>query len=184
MMKNIKTYLLELIEVVVIALLIVMPIRMYLITPFFVRGQSMEPNFDDGDYLIIDKLSYRISKPQRGDIIVFRPPLDPKSFYIKRVIGLPNETVSVQDGIVTVFNSDNVKGFVLKEKYLDNHPNTPGNVTIKLKQGEYFVLGDNREASYDSREWGSLDLEGVVGKVWVRLAPITRVKAFSVPSYK
>jgi len=151
-MKNIKGYLLELIEVVVIALLIVIPIRMYLITPFFVRGQSMEPNFEEGDYLIIDKLSFRISEPQRGDIIVFRAPLDPTSFYIKRIIGLPNETVEVKDGEIFIFNSDNEKGFKLNERYLENHPNTPGNVKMKLKQNEFFVLGDNREASYDSRE--------------------------------
>jgi signal peptidase I len=109
-MKNIKGYLLELIEVIAIALLIVIPIRMYLITPFFVRGQSMEPNFEDGDYLIIDKLSFRVSEPKRGDIIVFKAPLDPKSFYIKRIIGMPGETVKVTNGEVMVFNSNHTSG--------------------------------------------------------------------------
>jgi signal peptidase I len=151
-MKNIKSYFLELIEVIVIALLIVIPIRMYLVTPFFVRGQSMEPNFQDSDYLIIDKLSFRFSQPERGDIIVFKAPLDPKSFYIKRIIGLPNETIEVKDGKLVVFNTTNENGVELKEVYLNNHPNTPGNIKIKLKTDEFFVLGDNREASYDSRE--------------------------------
>jgi signal peptidase I len=109
-MKNLKSYLLELVEVVAIALLIVIPIRMYLITPFFVRGQSMEPNFEDGDYLIIDKLSFRISEPKRGDIVVFKAPLDPKSFYIKRIIGMPGETVKVSDGKVEVINNDHIDG--------------------------------------------------------------------------
>jgi signal peptidase I len=109
-MKNLKSYLLELIEVVAIALLIVIPIRMYLITPFFVRGQSMEPNFEDGDYLIIDKLSFRISDPKRGDIVVFKAPLDAKSFYIKRIIGMPGETVTVAEGKVKIVNSEHSEG--------------------------------------------------------------------------
>ncbi len=109
-MKNLKSYLLELVEVIAIALLIVIPIRMYLITPFFVRGQSMEPNFEDGDYLIIDKLSFRISEPKRGDIVVFKAPLDEKSFYIKRIIGMPGETVVVSEGKVKVVNDDHLEG--------------------------------------------------------------------------
>ncbi len=182
-MKNIKGYLLELIEVIAIALLIVIPIRMYLITPFFVRGQSMEPNFEDGDYLIIDKLSFRVSEPKRGDIIVFKAPLDPKSFYIKRIIGMPGETVKVSNGEVMVFNSDHTNGWTIKEKYLVGTNNTPGNIQIKLNTGEYFVMGDNREASYDSREWGSLRADKIVGKVWLRLAPVNKAKAFFVPNY-
>jgi len=109
-MKNLKGYILELVEVITIALLIVIPIRMYLITPFFVRGQSMEPNFEDGDYLIIDKLSFRIAQPKRGDIIVFKAPLDAKSFYIKRIIGMPGETVKVTDGQVSIVNNDHPEG--------------------------------------------------------------------------
>jgi signal peptidase I len=151
-MKNVKSYMLELVEVIVVALLIVIPIRMYLVTPFFVRGQSMEPNFQDSDYLIIDKLSFRFSDPKRGDIIVFKAPLDPKSFYIKRIIGLPSETVEVRDGKVFVFDQNGQNPLEIKEEYLNNHPNTPGNIKIKLKTDEFFVLGDNREASYDSRE--------------------------------
>jgi len=109
-MKNLKSYLLELVEVVAIALLIVIPIRMYLITPFFVRGQSMETMFEDGDYLIIDKLSFRITEPKRGDIIVFKAPLDAKSFYIKRIIGMPGETVKVANGEVMITNGEHVEG--------------------------------------------------------------------------
>lgn len=182
-MKNFKGYLFELVEVVAIALLIVIPIRMYLITPFFVRGQSMEPNFEDGDYLIIDKLSFRVSQPKRGDIIVFNAPLDVKSFYIKRIIGMPGETVKVANGEVMVFNDKYITGWKLSEKYLGNHFNTPGNIQIKLNAGEYFVMGDNREASYDSREWGSLRADKIVGKVWLRLAPVNKAKAFFGSQY-
>lgn len=182
-MKNLKSYLLELVEVVAIALLIVIPIRMYLITPFFVRGQSMEPNFEDGDYLIIDKLSFRITEPKRGDIVVFKAPLDAKSFYIKRIVGMPGETVKVANGEVTVTNSEHADGWKLNEKYLENHYNTPGNIQIKLNVGEYFVMGDNREASYDSREWGSLRADKIVGRVWLRLAPVNKAKAFFGAQY-
>lgn len=182
-MKSFKSYLLELIEVVAIALLIVIPIRMYLITPFFVRGQSMEPNFEDGDYLIIDKLSFRVSEPERGDIIVFKAPLDAQSFYIKRIVGMPGETVKVVDGEVVIVNDNYPDGWKLNEKYLEGHYNTPGNIQIKLNNGEYFVMGDNREASYDSREWGSLRGDKIVGKVWLRLAPLNKAKAFFGTQY-
>ncbi len=143
----------------------------------------MQPSFQDGDYLIIDKLSFRISDPERGDIVVFKAPLEQSSFYIKRIVGLPSETVEIKDGGLIVYNSDNTEGWELKESYLENHPNTPGNIKIKLQADEFFVLGDNREASYDSREWGSLKADRIVGKVWLRLAPINKVQAFSLPKY-
>jgi signal peptidase I len=96
---------------------------------------------------------------------------------------MPGETVKVTNGEVMVFNSNHTSGWKLSEKYLDSHTNTPGNIQIKLNVGEYFVMGDNREASYDSREWGSLRADKIVGKVWLRLAPVNKAKAFFVPNY-
>ncbi len=181
-MKNLKSFFIEFGEVVIIALLIVIPIRAYVISPYFVKGQSMEPNFHNGDYLIIDKLSYRIGEPKRGEVIVFKAP-DGASYYIKRIIGLPNETVEIRDGKIIIYNNDYKNGFVLKEPYIPAIDITQGNIKIVLGDGEYFVLGDNRLSSYDSRSWGSLDRSKIVGRVWLRLMPITSVQAFSAPKY-
>ena len=145
-------FLWETIKIVVVSLLIILPIRFFIIQPFFVRGESMHPSFGDKDYLIIDELSYRFDNPQRGEVIVFRFPQDPSQYYIKRIIGMPEETVEVKDGKVFIYNKDNPLGKELRERYLEE--STSGDMKIKLDDNEYFVLGDNRDASSDSRRWG------------------------------
>jgi len=162
----------EVLKIVIISLAIILPIRYFLIQPFFVKGASMEPNFLDGDYLIIDEISYRFENPERGDVIIFRYPLDPSEFFIKRIIGLPGEEVKIQDGEVIIVASG--KEIVLDESvYLDN-VYTPGNLEISLKSNEYFVLGDNRRASSDSRKWGPVPDKYIIGQAWVRAWPIYR----------
>lgn len=177
------SFVLEIIKIVVICLAIIIPVRFFLIQPFFVKGESMEPNFSDQEYLIIDQISYRFDEPTRGDVVVFRYPLDPSQFYIKRVIGLPGERVQVKDGEVTIFNIENPEGTQLDEFYLPPTFDTPGDADYKLGQAEYFVLGDNRNASSDSRVWGALPESYIVGKAWVRVLPVSKAQAFSVPSY-
>src|SRR3989338_2530298 len=107
------------IKIVAISLVIIFPIRYYLLQPFFVKGASMESNFEDGDYIFIDEISYTLGEPRRGDVVVFRYPLDRSQFFIKRVIGLPGETIEIRDNKVYVYNFDNPKGFILQEPYLD-----------------------------------------------------------------
>ena len=136
-------------KIVIISLVIIIPIRYFVVQPFFVRGDSMLPNFNDGEYLIIDEISYRFSDPDRGDVIVFRFPEQPSQFFIKRIIGLPTEKIIIKDGTVTIANSKDPTGFVLSEPYLTEI--TPGSLEIKLDPNEYFVLGDNRDSSSDSR---------------------------------
>ena len=114
-MKSFFIFFWEIAKIVALVLLIVLPIRYFLIQPFFVDGASMEPNFDNGQYLIIDELSYRLRPVERGEVIVFRPPLNPVSFYIKRVIGLPGESIEIADSRVEIFNEDHPLGFVLDE---------------------------------------------------------------------
>jgi len=178
---NIVGFFWETAKIVIISLLIIIPIRYFLVQPFFVRGDSMVPNFNDGEYLIIDEISYRFSEPQRGDTIVFRFPDNPSQFYIKRIVGLPEEKIIIEDGAVTIANQDNPAGFLLNEIYLTEP--TPGQIEVKLDPNEYFVLGDNRDSSSDSRRWGPLPNHLIIGKVWIRAWPVNRAQAIESPSY-
>lgn len=176
-------FLFELIQVAAVSLAIIIPVRYFLIQPFYVKGASMEPNFFDHEYLIIDEVSYRFREPIRGDIVVFRPPTDSNQFFIKRVIGLPGETVEIAGGQVKVFNDANPNGFVLpEEEYLDQDF-TATTKTVTLKSDEYFVMGDNRIASLDSRYFGPIKRSSVVGRVWFRGWPLDRWKVFENPAY-
>lgn len=177
-------FLFELIQVAAISLAIIIPVRYFLIQPFYVNGASMEPNFFDNEYLIIDELSYRLKSPVRGDIVVFRYPNDPKQFFIKRVIGLPGETVEIAGGQVKIFNDLTPNGFILEEdEYLDQDF-TATTKTVTLKPDEFFVMGDNRISSLDSRYFGPIKKSAVVGKVWLRGWPLDRWKVFGIPKYE
>ncbi len=165
----------ETIKIVAISLVIILPIRYYIVQPFFVKGASMESNFEDGDYIFIDELSYNFADPVRGDVVIFRYPLDKKEFFIKRVVGLPGETVDIKDNKVTIYNKENPTGVVLEEKYLDKGQETVGTSRIKLDDNEYYVLGDNRLKSSDSRRWGTVHRSLITGRAFVRLWPFSRV---------
>jgi signal peptidase I len=142
----------------------------------------MEPNFEDGEYLVIDEMSYRFREPQRFEVIVFRFPGNPKQFYIKRIIGLQSETVEIRNGEVIIYNDENPNGFILDESvYLEKSQKTDGEMMTKLEAGEYFVLGDNRNASSDSRSWGALKENFIVGRTLLRAYPLNRVTFFSAP---
>ena len=164
----------ETIKVVVISLAIILPVRYYLVQPFFVKGASMEPSFEDGDYLLIDEISYRFSEPSRGDVIVFRYPEDRSQFFIKRIIGLPSETIEVKNNKVIIYNAGSSEGLVLAENYLDSDQETLGNMLTRLDDNEYFVLGDNRLASSDSRRWGPVAKTLITGKVFLRAWPFDK----------
>lgn len=170
MLPKLKQALWETIKFAVVTLAIVLPIRAYVAQPFIVSGNSMYPTFKNNEYLIIDELSYHLREPKRGEVIVFRFPKDPKTFFIKRVIGLPGETVSIRDGAVSVIKDGET--VTLDEEYLTT--SFQGNTVMELGAGEYFVMGDNRSASLDSRSWGALPRDLVTGRVLVRLYPPDR----------
>lgn len=179
-MKKFLIFSLEIVRIVVISLVIIIPVRYFLIQPFFVRGASMQPNFDNGEYLIIDEISYRFGEPQRGEPIVFEYPKDPDQYYIKRIIALPGETIEIKGQQVIIFNQQFPQGILLDESdYLGNRQATWGNVKMELKSDEYFVLGDNRGASSDSRQWGPLPAENIIGRVWIRAWPFNQAEIFS-----
>lgn len=160
----------ELLRFVVTAVIIIALIRIFIAQPFIVSGASMEPTFDDGEYLIVDELSYYLRPPERGEVIIFRYPRDPSKFFIKRVIGLPGETIVIEDGRVIIKNQENPEGLRLDEPYVEILGNSRQERT--LAPDEYFVLGDNRSASSDSRSWGPVGQELIIGRAFVRLYPL------------
>lgn len=174
---------LEVIKVIVIAGVTIVAVRYYLFKPFYVKGASMEPNFNDHEYLIIDELSYRWRAPQRGEVIVFRYPENPKEYFLKRIIAIPGERVKVGNGRLTVYNTAHPEGVEITEPYLDTQILTLGEKTTRLDENQYFVLGDNRMNSYDSRRFGPIDKSAIVGRAWFRGWPISRVQTFSPPQY-
>jgi len=171
----------KLVRFAVVAILIVIPIRIFIAQPFVVSGSSMFPTFHNGEYLIVDELSYRLSEPQRDEVTIFRYPKDPKKFYIKRIIGLPNETIDISGSSVTVTNTEHPDGFILEQPFVENNSN---NIThFELKADEYFVMGDNRAQSSDSRYWGAVPRKNLIGKAFLRLFPLNKL-GISPGSYK
>jgi signal peptidase I len=167
----------EILNFALIALLIVLPIRMFIAQPFIVSGASMETTFTSGEYLIVDQISYRLEEPMRGDVIVFRYPKDPSKFFIKRIIGIPGDTINIKGNVVTLTNATYPEGTTLSEPYIrEMAPNTT--LTETLGGDEYFVMGDNRNASSDSRMWGVLQRDKIVGRAFLRLYPFTHAGVF------
>lgn len=182
-MKSFLYTLREILEIVLIAAVVVVGVRYFLVQPFLVDGSSMEPNFHSGDYLLINELSYRFKEPQRGDVIVFHYPGNKSTYFIKRIIGLPGERVEIKEGKISIFNKEHPNGFKLNEFYLPSSVKTENEKTITLETNDYFVLGDNRGASFDSRQWGSLNKKEIVGSAWVRLWPFNQITAFARQNY-
>ena len=167
-----KGLLKDLFTLVLLIVVVVIPIRLFVVSPFVVDGESMHPTFENLDYLVIDEFIYRFSEPARGDVIVFRYPKDPSIFYIKRIIGLPGETISINHGIATIITADEQK-IVLTEPYIVNEDATYTK-DVSLLPGEYFVMGDNRPNSSDSRIWGPLPRKDIIGRVDLRLLPVSK----------
>lgn len=160
----------EILTFIILAVAIVVPVRLLIAQPFVVEGASMHPTFESGDYLIVDELTYRFSDPKRGDVVVFKFPNDPKIFYIKRIIGLPGETVHIDEGITSITKADGSK-LELDESYYVVAEDATYTLERTLGADEYFVMGDNRPKSSDSRSWGALPRKDLMGRAFVRLLP-------------
>jgi len=184
-MRNFFAFVFEVVKVVVISLAIIIPVRYFLIQPFYVKGASMEPSFYDHEYLIIDEITYRFRGPERGEIIVFKYPKDPSQYYIKRIVGLPGEKVEIKDGGVYVYTADSGRRVKLDESYLSEGLDTLASKEeiVELGKDEYFVLGDNRSHSKDSRSFGAVKDSFIVGRVLFRGWPFNRIGTFEVPEY-
>ncbi len=165
----------EVIKFALIAFVIVVPVRLFVAQPFIVSGASMIPTFEPGEYLVIDELSYRVDPPQRGEVIVFRYPLDSSVYYVKRIIGLPGETVEVKDGTVLIKSGS--EGFrTLTEPYRSSVGGKKDSRAVTLDADEYFVMGDNRDQSADSRVWGPLQDRFIIGRAFARLYPFSEAE--------
>jgi signal peptidase I len=171
-----QNFLTEILKASLIALVIVIPIRFFVAQPYIVSGASMDPTFEDGHYIIVDQLTYRFEEPRRGDVVVFRYPLDTSKFFIKRILGLPGETIVLDEGKLIIASSPtSTSGYILEEPYVTADHRTGETQRRVLEEGEYFVMGDNRRASSDSRVWGPLQEELIVGKAAVRILPVTQI---------
>lgn len=185
-MRKFLPFFLETLEVILISVLSVILIRTYLVQPFLVWGSSMAPNFSSGDYILIDELSLRFREIERGEVVVFKSPMDSYTYFIKRVIGLPGERILINDNKITIFNESYPNGLIIKEPYLSYQNKTINfgkDIDVILDNDEYFVLGDNRQYSYDSRAWGPVKKENIIGIARVRLWPIKAFSVFAAPRY-
>jgi signal peptidase I len=188
-MRKTLASVLEIVEIIIIAVAAVFIVRTFLVQPFLVSGTSMSPNFSNGDYVLVDELTYHIRPPERGEVVVFHDPNpgDYATYFIKRIIGLPGETVEINNNTVTVFNAANPQGFALDESYLPAGTVTlvnGGSARYVLSSSTYLMLGDNRQNSFDSRSWGALSASNIVGLVRVRLWPLGAVSTFAAPKYQ
>lgn len=181
--RNQIDYIFELVKIVAISLAIILPIRYYLVQPFYVRGASMEPTFHSNEYLIVNEIGYRFELPKRGDVVVFKNPNNKKQYFIKRIIGLPGERVVIKDNKVIVYNNDNKDGFELNERYLSTGEVTDRGIDVILGDDKFFVLGDNRDNSMDSRMFGSVDRDLIIGRAWFRGFPFNKFGFLDETSY-
>lgn len=173
----------EFVKVFVIAAAIILPIRLFLIQPFYVKGESMEPNFHEAEYLIIDKLTPHFKPYIRGEVIVFRYPRTERHYLIKRIIGLPGEKIEIRNRKITIYNTEHPKGFMLNEKNYSPRPLRNEADNVELNGHQYYVLGDNRPVSLDSERFGPVDEDQIVGRVAFRGLPIDRISTFKSPTY-
>lgn len=171
----------EVVQIFVIAAAIIIPVRYFLVQPFIVKGASMEANYFDGEYLVIDELTPRFREYERGEVVVFRPPNAGNQHYIKRIIGLPGETVEIKDGVITIYNEEYPNGAALEEDYIDEY--TVGHQRVDLGLDEYYLLGDNRDHSLDSRKFGAVKEGSITGRVWFRGLPFDRMGTMPIPEY-
>ena len=175
-LKQLGAFLLDIFETLVIALSIFLIVYLFLMQPHQVNGQSMIPNFESGDYVLTDKISYRLGEPQRGDVVVFHAPSSahcPQGTgcdFIKRVVGLPGELIEIKNSQIFV-NSESLGEVYIPDEFQTEAGSFTKNKSVSLGDNQYFVVGDNRPHSSDSRVWGPIDKSMIVGKAFFRYWP-------------
>lgn len=166
----------ELVRYAILAFLIVIPFRIFIAQPYIVEGSSMYPTFETSDYLIVDQLTKRFEEPKRESVVIIRYPKDPSKFFIKRLIAFPGETVEIKGGQVFIYNKDSKDGIKLNELYVVYKKNE--DFSMKLGADEYFVMGDNRAGSSDSRAWGAVPKKYIIGRPILQLFPLNKISVW------
>lgn len=170
--RRLGAFFLDILEVVVFAIGIFFFVYLLIMRPHKIKGFSMYPNYPDNEYLLTEKVSYYLRKPERGEVVVFKPPVSKEDEYIKRIIGLPEESIMLRNGHVFINNKE------LDEPYLASNIYTAGadflddGKSYTIPPGEYFVMGDNRPHSSDSRAWGPIKLQAITGRAWLIYWPL------------
>jgi len=170
----------DFIKTAIIIIFFALVIRLFVIQPFIVEGQSMLPTFANNDYLITEKISYLFRSPLRGEVIIFNPPDNPNVNYIKRVVGLPGDEIEIKDSNIYINSQKISESYLSSDESIDKPTE---NTKINLKNNEYFLLGDNRSHSRDSREIGPVPKTNIVSRIWVRLLPVDNIRAFAAVEY-
>lgn len=173
--KKVGSFFLDLVETIVIALALFVIMYLFLFQPHQVKGNSMYANFHDGEYLLTDKVSYHLSQPKRGEVVIFKAPQNQEFDYIKRIIGLPEEKLRIQNGAVFIDEKKLEEPYLPEATWTRGGKFLPEGKTIIIPQGQYFVMGDNRGHSSDSRDWGPVPREGIIGKAWLRYWPLKEI---------
>lgn len=181
--EEMRETLTEVIKIFILAAAVILPVRMFLIQPFYVKGASMEPNFYENEYLIIDKISPRFREYQRGEPIVFKYPPSERKYLIKRIIGLPGERVVIRNRSIVIYNSEYSEGFALREDAYNPYLLRDEDIDVTLAPDEFYVLGDNRPLSFDSEIFGPVKQKNITGRVFFRGWPLGRVTVFEPPLY-
>lgn len=183
MLGKIGSFVGELLQVVIFAISVFLFVYLLVMQPHKIKGDSMEPNFHNGQYLLTDKISYRLGEPTRGDVVVFRAPPDYRDEFIKRIIALPGDKVKVEGGKIYVNNR------LLEESYIPNDFVTRSaqfsqeGREITVPEGEFFVVGDNRDHSLDSRVFGTVEKQYITGRAWIIYWPLNEFGAIKSPTY-
>lgn len=169
--KRIAKFFLDIFQTIVISLAVFVILYQFAAQPHKVRGTSMEPNYHDGEYILTEKVRYYFEDPQRGDVVVFKFPNNKELDYIKRIVALPGETVSIRDNSIFIDGRELSEAYLAPGTFTSGHSAISNGGSFNVPAGEYVVMGDNREHSSDSREWGAVPREDVVGRAFFRYWP-------------
>jgi len=183
MFKRLGAFFLDILEVIVFAVGIFFFIYLLIMRPHKISGQSMMPNFQDAEYLLTEKVTYYTRNPNRGDVVVFMPPISTTDEFIKRVIGLPGENVMVKDGHVYINDKLLAEPYIKDDVITSGGPFLSEGVQYTVPAGEYFVMGDNRPNSSDSRYWGPITKKVMTGRAWISYWPANLAGVVAKPSY-
>lgn len=179
--KKIIAAIFDFLQSIVVVMAIMVMVYLFIMSPQEISGQSMYPTFENGEYILTNKIEYKLHEPQRGDVIVFKSPRNKDIDYIKRIIALPGDTLSLQEGKYYLNGKKLAENFLSPDLYTFAGSYLQENIEVTIPSGTYFVSGDNRPHSLDSREFGPIPKEDIIGKALIRYWPVDRAGLIKNP---